>query len=190
MVSPEFVSSVPWRRLLCEPSSKCRYWDLVDISDSLFDGDSTVSMDLKDTDHGADLVDESKDLECSVSYVKAWLSHISKSSPWHVNCNTAEYSVPSCWYDPMRLNGSPWLSISHDCRTYTHMNNYVTSYNIVPVQGVDNARCPGCGSGVSSLYIKALGLNTLRWCHAPAKRHRALWATLWAAPLWATLARE
>ena len=75
MVSPQFAFSVRWRRLLCEFSSKCRYWDLFDIFHSLFDGDaapvSTASMHLRVTDHGADFVDESKGLECSVSDVKA-----------------------------------------------------------------------------------------------------------------------
>ena len=60
--------SLPWRRLPCEClSNKYRYRDLVDIFDSLFDGDtvsvSTASMDLKVMDNGSDLMDESKSLK-------------------------------------------------------------------------------------------------------------------------------
>ena len=66
--------SLPWRRLPCEClSNKCRYRDLVDIFDSLFDGDtvsvSTASMDLKVMDNGSDLMDESKSLKRSGSEV-------------------------------------------------------------------------------------------------------------------------
>ena len=66
--------SLPWRRLPCEClSNKYRYRDLVDIFDSLFDGDtvsvSTASMDLKVMDNGSDLMDESKSLKRSGSEV-------------------------------------------------------------------------------------------------------------------------
>jgi hypothetical protein len=67
--------SLPWRRLPCECSSRCRYRDLVDVFDSLFDRDtvsvSSASTDLKDMDHGSDLTDESKSLKCSGSDVEA-----------------------------------------------------------------------------------------------------------------------